>query len=54
MGKRITEMSDEELQAEILKLQETRIPSPPERRKPKRLDETKPRRKTLLDLVEES
>ena len=53
MGKRITEMTDQELEAEILKLQETRVPSLPTQKRPKRLDQTKPRRKSLLDIVEE-
>lgn len=54
MGKRITEMSDAELDAEIERLQQTRIPSAPERKRPKRLDETPRKRRTLLDQVEES
>lgn len=47
-------MTDEELEAEISKLQETRIPSPPAGKRPKRLDQTKSKRKSLLDIVEES
>jgi hypothetical protein len=53
MGKKITEMSNAELESEIRRLQQTRIPSAPQRNKPKRLDQTKQRKKTLLDLVEE-
>ena len=54
MGKKITEMSDEELNAAILELQDTHIPSAPTKAKrPKRLDDAKPRKKSLLDLVEE-
>ena len=52
-GKRITEMTDEELQMEILRLQETRPPASPSPKRPKRLDAQPKRRKSLLDQLEE-
>lgn len=53
-AKDITEMTDEELQAEIMRLQTTHIPSAPGPKRPRRVDETKAKRKSVFDLLEES
>ena len=53
MGKKITEMTDEEITAEIARLEETHIPSAPAAKRPRRLDQEPRKRKSLLDLVEE-
>lgn len=52
-GKPITDMTDEELETEIEKLRSVSIPSPmATRSKPKRLDATPKRRKSLIDFTE--
>jgi len=52
-GKKITELSDEELNAEIERLQQIPIPASPSAKRPKRLDATPKKRKTLYDIVTE-
>lgn len=51
-GKPITEMSDEELEAEISRLRAVPIPSPSLPKKPKRLDQTPKKRRSLVDIAE--
>ena len=55
MGKKISEMSDDELLAEIERLRAVPMPQAPEprARRPKRLDESKPRRKSVFDQLRE-
>lgn len=47
--KKISEMSDEELLSEIERMRSVPIPQASVRRQPKRLDETKPKKKGWMD-----
>lgn len=49
MAKHLSEMSDEEIQAEISRLQGTKVPSARPPKTPKRLDEARPKRKSWKD-----
>jgi len=55
MGKKISEMTDAELLEEIARLRAVPMPQAPEprARRPKRLDEAKPRKRTVFDQLDE-
>lgn len=56
VNKPIDEMTSEELDAELERLQSVNIPSQPNPRKPKRMDDTsgKKKRRSLLDQIMDS